>query len=294
MLENKKLMIVDCENCFCKDIVKVFNKHPEFSYKLILGRDQKIDTSRLFVPAESLRCETTGHNASDFFLVCVLADALTNKKYRYDEAYLLSNDKGFDGAVKYLRGIGYKVIRLGSKFVSNDFSWIGLSESEILNCTSSYPDKERNKIIAQYKERVKKDRMAYSIKMSKENKHRKHNINTYDDIKILNELFNKLVVDSNRLINMGFMPINNKIRNKKNIKYKQAIEGAKAIKHFGINGSKAITIYRQIENWGSITDPKRVMSVLVSHGIIKLIKNKKTGTIQVYWTKRNLDNYIIY
>lgn len=292
----KKLVIVDCENCFNKEIAKIFNKHIEFDYKLIIGKDQKLDTSRLFIPVEYIRCSTTGHNATDFFLICVLVNILTNKKYSYTEAYLVSNDKGFDGAIKYLRGIGFKVQRLGSRYVENDFSFVGLTELEIRSCTSSYSDKERSKILREHKERVKKDKIAYKLKIIQENK--KLPRYSEDDRKIstlneLNKLFEQLVKRTNTYNKNNRNPVNNKNKRMKQIKYKPAIEGAKAIKHFGTCGTKAITVYRQIENWGSITDPKKVMSVLVDHGIIKLVKNTRNKAIQVYWSKKDLNNYII-
>lgn len=113
------LLAVDCENCsaeMLKDLLFIKRKrHIIF----VVGKGQNEENYiKMCETAECVKCNKSGKNSADFVLVALVTQMLAQNKYK--RASIISNDKGFDSAIDYLRSAGFKVNRLNDKVLETN------------------------------------------------------------------------------------------------------------------------------------------------------------------------------
>lgn len=121
-----KLMVIDSENCLSSDLIKHVDYKRDWEVILVAGKTQSVTLNKNST-IKIDRCDIIGHNAADFRIV-----ALTSHKMftgNYSEAVIVSNDKGFQSAINYMKSQGVKVRRLSSKYIIGKFK---ISKSEEL------------------------------------------------------------------------------------------------------------------------------------------------------------------
>ena len=109
-----KLMLIDGENCYSTRLLSHIAYKKDWEVVLIVRKDHILK----LLPASGIRVENgldIGRNAEDFHLISMLGIKMA--KGNYSEAVIVSNDKGFDAAVKYFNTEGYKVRRVTSDYV---------------------------------------------------------------------------------------------------------------------------------------------------------------------------------
>lgn len=283
-MQNQKLVIVDCENCYTKNLVKILNRHKEYHYILIAGPYQKIDVSKHFVPMDLIRSKVACKNAADFLVITV---AVLNIQEGFDEIYIVSNDKGFDSPILYLRGIGYKIQRIGSAYVENDFSFKGLPEATIKNCTSCYSRNDRRKALSESAEAIEKANRHSEI-AKQTNRRRKDK--TKEE---LERTFRVYALTTESRKKRHKKPTSNRGKTSLSVKTIDAIYCLNSITEKCKNGSNITVIRERIGN-KAFVNPDKLIEKLVNEGILKVVYRKKTKSYQVYWSKQVVDNYITY
>lgn len=292
MESSKKLIILDCENCYNPRIVSIFNKHPEYEYKLVCGEHQKLDTSRHFVPMSIVRTKTHGKNAADFLIVTISALRLANSN---SSVAIVSDDKGFDSSVLYLRSIGYKIHRFGSRYVENNFSFKWLSTETIENCTSSYSSKERKQALELSAESLLREQRLHSIrgytpdtrKLAYKDVQKKYHKN-------FGNYLEKLVNISERNKAIRKKPVSNTKKLKKHEKRPYLMECATTLLEYKHSGISIEAILSRFDTIDVKADSKIVLKELVKDGIVCVVYRPKTNIFQVYWSSTTVKNYITF
>lgn len=105
------LVVVDCENCSIESIEKQLKTLIESDIILIVGALQsEYKYKKLSKKAKTIKCNTVSKNAADFVLVAASAYKMCTKKY--SKLIIVSNDGGFDSAIKYFNSNGLKSARI--------------------------------------------------------------------------------------------------------------------------------------------------------------------------------------
>lgn len=105
-----RLIIYDCENCYHENLAKKLSKMQKYEIVFVVGKRQNIKIKESET-VTILKSDKIAHNHADFIAVTELSRRLHTKKYQ--SACIISNDKGFDGAIKLMREYGFSVNRYG-------------------------------------------------------------------------------------------------------------------------------------------------------------------------------------
>ena len=113
-----KIMLIDGENCYSNELIKRVRNRRDWEVIIVIGRDQTHnipDNANIDIE----RCEIVGHNAADFRIIAELTHKIFTQKY--EEAVIVSNDKGFDSAVEYIKKQGIRIRRLSYQYMLSKF-----------------------------------------------------------------------------------------------------------------------------------------------------------------------------
>lgn len=105
-----RLIIYDCENCYKENLAKRLSKMQKYEIVFVVGKRQNIKIKESEA-VTILKSDKIAHNHADFIAVTELSRRLHTKKYQ--SACIISNDKGFDGAINLMREYGFSVNRYG-------------------------------------------------------------------------------------------------------------------------------------------------------------------------------------
>lgn len=107
----KRLILVDCENVLCDELIEGLLKVKDCEIVLVLGVKQKKCLNALSKKSNVsiIRAKSAGKNACDFVLVAEMTKRLI--KSSYTKTVIVSNDHGFDAAILHIKDMGFSVIR---------------------------------------------------------------------------------------------------------------------------------------------------------------------------------------
>lgn len=111
----RRLIVVDGENIASRGILNdivSYNSDCGCRNIVIIGSKQKIKRESQDIHLDFIRCSFQDSNCADFVLVSALA--LELQRGLFDEAVIISRDKGFTGAINYLNSVGFCVRRESS------------------------------------------------------------------------------------------------------------------------------------------------------------------------------------
>lgn len=104
----KKIIIVDGENCYGSKLHSKLIRISNADIVVVIGKGQHIkDYNRTKV--KIVEAQSGEKNALDFVIVSVAIDELVRKNYK--QAIIVSDDKGYDAAIDYLRLQGHNIRR---------------------------------------------------------------------------------------------------------------------------------------------------------------------------------------
>ena len=104
------LIIFDCENCSNESIEKQVRNIINSDIVFVIGAMQsERKFSKMAPKAKIIKSKEMKRNTADFIIVATTAKMMTNKKYK--QAIMVSNDTGFDAAIRYFNSEGIKVTR---------------------------------------------------------------------------------------------------------------------------------------------------------------------------------------
>ena len=105
-----RLIIYDCENCYNHKLAQKLSKMKKYEIVFVEGKRQNIKIKESET-VTIIKSDKIAHNHADFIAITELSRRLHTKKYQ--SACIISNDKGFDGAIKLMREYGFSVNRYG-------------------------------------------------------------------------------------------------------------------------------------------------------------------------------------
>lgn len=126
-------MIVDCENVAPKNILPVIKNFKGWRVHLLYGNNQTLsyDEAEIIKTCSFIsigNAYMSGPNAADFVIVATLANELHKRDYQ--SACIISNDKGYDPAILYLRNQNFCVNRYSLKEFVAQFDKTNIIQSE--------------------------------------------------------------------------------------------------------------------------------------------------------------------
>lgn len=111
----KNVLVVDCENCYGKDTREILKNYKAWTIILVFGKFQEVDYSLITGNMQIERSSLTSKNSADFVVVSIAASMLQSKEV--EKLCIVSNDKGFDSAVNYLRKNGHNINRYNTEIL---------------------------------------------------------------------------------------------------------------------------------------------------------------------------------
>ncbi len=112
----KKLIVVDGENCYGDKLHDKITKIADADVVVVVGKGQKVKDSNK-TKVKLLEATSGEKNALDFVVVSIAIDKMIKDKY--NQAIIVSDDKGYDAAIDYLRIQGHNIIRQKSNLKSS-------------------------------------------------------------------------------------------------------------------------------------------------------------------------------
>lgn len=103
----RKLYVIDGENCFGSKLHSKLTRASNADVVVVIGRGQNIKECNKR-KVEIIEAQSGQKNAIDFVVIAVALDRLSNG---YRQIVIVTNDKGYDSAIDYLRGQDYNIIR---------------------------------------------------------------------------------------------------------------------------------------------------------------------------------------
>ena len=104
------LVIFDCENCSTASMEKQVKNIINSDIIFVIGAMQSERKFNQMAPkAKIIKSKELKRNTADFIIVATTAKMMTNNKY--NQAIIVSNDTGFDAAIRYFNSEAINVIR---------------------------------------------------------------------------------------------------------------------------------------------------------------------------------------
>lgn len=104
----KKLIVVDGENCYGSKLHSKLMRMSNVDIIVVIGKGQTVkDYNKTKV--KIVEAQSGENNAIDFVVVSIAIDELTTKGYF--SVTIISDDRGYDSAIDYLRLRGYNIRR---------------------------------------------------------------------------------------------------------------------------------------------------------------------------------------